>query len=101
MRRLIAENPARWPDDEALPLIRGLCERARSVVADPVCKGYLNVIDDYAAALLSTTTDAWSPGRLHGPKLIQREILRELDLLAERLANLEAGRAATRRDAKV
>lgn len=101
MRKLVAENPARWPDDEALPLVRGLCERAGEVIADPVCRGYLSVIDDYAAALLATTADAWSPGRLHGPKLVQREILRELELLAERLANLQRGRAIASADPKV
>ena len=101
MRKLVAENPARWPDDEALPLVRGLCERAREVIADPVCRGYLSVIDDYAAALLATTADVWSPGRLHGPKLVQREILRELHLLADRLANLQRGRAVASGDPKV
>ena len=100
MRRLIAENPARWPDDEALPLLRGLCERAHAVISDPVCRGYLSVIDDYAAALLATTGDAWTPGRLDGPKLVQREILRELELLSERLASLDTGRVAASHDPK-
>src|SRR5215813_7954632 len=101
MRKLVAENPARWRDEEALPLIRALCERARTVIADPVCRGYLSVIDDYAAALLSTTGDEWVPDRLHGPKLVQREILRELDLLSDRLAGLRSGRAVASPDPKV
>lgn len=92
MRELIANNPAHWKDEHALDLIRALCGRAREVITDGTSRAYLSAIDDYAAALcLNAESLSW-PGRMFGPGALRREILRELRLLSDRLAELEAQR---------
>jgi len=92
MRELIANNPAHWKDEHALDLIRALCRRAREVITDRASRAYLSAIDDYAAALCWNAEGRGSSARLSGPGALRREILRELRLLSERLAELEAER---------
>lgn len=90
MRELIESNPAHWKDEHALELLRALCRKAFTVMRDPVCRSYLAAVDDYAAALpWQHDLAGWSPGRMLGPWLVRREVLRKLRLLSERLAALE------------
>jgi hypothetical protein len=92
MRELIANNPAHWKDEHALDLIRALCRRAREVITDGTSRAYLSAIDDYAAALCLNAESRSLPARMLGPGALRREILRELRLLSDRLAELEAQR---------
>ena len=95
MRELIESNPAHWKDEHALELLRALCRKAFSVMRDPVCRAYLAAVDDFAAALpWQDNLAGWSPGRMLGPWLVRREVLRKLGLLSERLTALEKAPAA-------
>jgi len=95
MRELIESNPAHWKDEHALELLRALCRKAFAVMRDPMCRAYLAAVDDYAAALpWQHDLAGWSPGRMLGPWLVRREVLRKLRLLSERLSALEQAPAS-------
>jgi hypothetical protein len=99
MRELVENNPAHWHDEQALDALRGLCRRAWVVMRDPVCRACLAAIDDHAAALpLDADERSWSPGRLFGAWFLRREVLRKLEMLSERLAELQAARGAPPKD---
>jgi len=95
MRELIESNPARWHDAEALEALRGLCQRAWAVMRDPVCRARLTAIEDYAAAVPWGGSDrGWSPRRLFGPWFLRREVLRKLQMLSDRLTELQTDRSS-------
>ena len=95
MRELIENNPARWHDAGVLDALRGLCQRAWAVMHDPVCRARLTAIEDYAAAVPWGGSDrGWSPRRLFGPWFLRREVLRKLQMLSDRLTELQADRSA-------
>ena len=101
MSELIESNPAHWKDEHALELLRALCRKAFAVMRDPVCRAYLAAVDDYAAALpWQHDLAGWSPGRMLGPWLVRREVLRKLRLLSERLSALEKAPASPPRVAQ-